>query len=173
MKKSNITLFCSIAVFMAVIGFSSLTKAAEVDDLHSWSRILPGDDRFELVLYDDAVLDHETGLVWAKVPFYISSDWWDANELCTTAIIGGRAGWKMPSVTGLASLIDPSSGTDPFLPAGHPFEGFKGGSAQFWTSTNYRKKGYVWTVEFGSGVAPSIASIRKKGSLWVWCVRSS
>ena len=32
----------------------------------TWSQILPSSERFELVLGGEAVLDKETGLVWAK-----------------------------------------------------------------------------------------------------------
>ena len=32
----------------------------------TWSQILPASERFVLVMGDEAVLDKETGLVWAK-----------------------------------------------------------------------------------------------------------
>jgi hypothetical protein len=60
----------------------------------SWHQILPEAQRFQLVMNDEAVLDRETGLVWARTPLYASRNWYNASMKCQTASIGGRMGWR-------------------------------------------------------------------------------
>ena len=65
----------------------------------------------------DAVLDRETGLVWEKSPSeaLVRLDF----DPCQKAV-GGRQGWRVPTVEELRSLIDPAQ-SNPSLPPGQPF----------------------------------------------------
>jgi hypothetical protein len=82
---------------------------------------------------DEAVLDLETGLVWARSPR--ETKIYRANEEECMAI-GGRLGWRLPSVEEILTLIDPSKPFgQPRLPSSHPFVLTGSGEYKFWTST--------------------------------------
>jgi hypothetical protein len=66
----------------------------------------------------EAVLDHETGLVWQRVPDPDETYWPNALQSCRDADTGTRHGWRMPSYNQLASLQDDVSVDG--LPPGHP-----------------------------------------------------
>lgn len=95
-----------------------------LDELQpAWNRIIAGPQRFEGALDPTlaaAVLDKETGLVWAKAPDYKGATWFGALEFCATLSLGGRSGWRLPTIEELASLVDPKNNR-PALPVGHPF----------------------------------------------------
>jgi hypothetical protein len=88
----------------------------------SWDQQLPVSTRF-IVLTNwgsAAVLDRETGLVWQRDatgnPF---SNWAGAILFCQNQTIGGRFGWRLPSIEEATTLVDPSTGT---LFSGAPFK---------------------------------------------------
>lgn len=99
-----------------------------------WDRKLPANDgplvngvpdpcnssRFKCVLDNQAALDRETGLVWEKSPGPGLSAWPESLYACANKFLGGRYGWRLPTIEELASLLDPFAGL-PALPAGHPF----------------------------------------------------
>src|SRR5437867_880208 len=85
----------------------------------AWSQILTA-DRFQLVMGGAAVLDRETGLVWEQSPDTSLRQWFVAVTHCYQKSVGGRKGWRLPSVEELASLVN-ASNSSPALPTGHPF----------------------------------------------------
>ena len=107
---------------------------------------------------NEAVLDRESGLVWHRTPSALADSWSSIPSACLTKSIGGREGWKLPSVQELATLR--------ILPAGHPFQV----QAQYyWTSTvSVIDPGTVWVVApsgGGTGRSPKIVPQLN------WCVR--
>jgi hypothetical protein len=76
-------------------------------------RILPPNQRWETVLNGAAVLDRETGLVWERSPSPQKGRWINAPDICPQKQIGGRSGWRLPTIQELASLA-PLSGS-PFV----------------------------------------------------------
>ena len=119
----------------------------------SWDQILPAADRFELVMYVnlirgyEAVLDRETGLVWQReTNNSLSLD--DAIVFCYNAEIGGRKGWRLPTVEELATLIDPTR-TEPSLPDNHLFTNTQ--TSRYWSSTINAYNALPWSVDFGYG----------------------
>jgi hypothetical protein len=144
----------------------------------TWSQKLPASERFELVLpiieelgdfkitVYKAVLDKETGLVWEKSPDTTERDWYQACYHCYNREVGGRKGWRLPTVEELASLID-TTNTNPALPTGHPF--FNVQSSCYWSSSTLASSASgAWYVGFGSG---GVGSVGKVLNDYVWCVQ--
>ncbi len=138
-----------------------LNKLDEIQDLIQpvWSRVLPASERFVLVMNnDEAVLDRETGLVWEKSPSTTTMNWYDAIAHCYTMEVGGRKGWRLPTVEELASLAP--------LPAGHPFQNVQ---SFYWSATtDAGSTSFAWHVGLGNDVVFSVA---KSFNVFVWCVR--
>ena len=73
----------------------------------AWSAVLPPESRFQIALVGgEAVLDKETNLVWEKSPSTVLEDWRRANNQCNGMTLGGRKGWRLPTVQELASLLE-------------------------------------------------------------------
>ena len=127
-----------------------LTSFGDVSS--SWSRALPAAERFKVLgdFNNEAVLDRNTGLVWELSPHITSRPVFSASYHCLNASIGGQKGWRLPNITELTSLIDPSVTTEPTLPAGSPFD--FGGQVFFWSGTI--REGFsdlFWSVNFRHG----------------------
>jgi hypothetical protein len=151
-------------VACALVALLATGTAAQAKTLSTWDRTIDGPSRFKLVLDDDGVLDKETGLVWARSPGS-SSDWPTAQFNCLASFIGGRYGWRLPTLEELATLVDPSE-SNPSLPIGHPFVGVSG---VYWSSTSSAANAATaWGInfDFANFVISSKASGAKS-----WCVR--
>jgi len=139
----------------------------------NWSQKLPADQRFELVLDEAAVLDNETGLVWELSPSITYVTWYEAMRTCQNKRVGGRMGWRCPTVEELASLVDPSvSGSDPALPSRHPFKNVQA-PFYYWSATSLtlaETSVSAWYVYFG-GYGPVVSHHSKASNYYVWCVR--
>lgn len=143
----------------------------------SWDKKLTCDStsncpRFE-VLADwgnEAVLDKETGLVWDRYPANSPPHQWDPAT-CYVKLIGGRQGWRYPTIEELASLVDLSQ--SPALPSGHPFVGVF--PMPYWSATTYT--GFLQnSLDFAYGVDFSSGAVfhSPKGGIDIardWCVR--
>jgi hypothetical protein len=138
----------------------------------TWSQKLSADKRFVLVLNNEAVLDKETGLVWEKQP--------NSNQITTfldafttgEATIGGRRGWRLPTIEELESLIDPSQ-SNPALPPGHPFA--INSNDIFWSSTIVPivlNQTYIMKISNGEVAGASNGGNNTQSGLYsVWRVR--
>lgn len=132
----------------------------------AWSQKLPAAQRFVLVLDGEGVLDKETGLVWEKSPDTTARLWGSAVSYAYSKNVGGRGGWRLPTVEELRSLIDPTQ-SNPALPSGHPFTNVQSG--YYWSSTtDVVSTSSAWVVFFGNG---GVLSFGKSSGLYVWCVR--
>jgi len=119
----------------------------------SWSRALPAADRFVVLadFNDEAVLDRNTGLVWQRTPENIGRPVFSASYHCLDANIGGQKGWRLPNITELTSLVDPSVTTEPMLPEGSPFEFNR--HVFFWSGTlRHGFTDLAWSVNFRLGL---------------------
>jgi hypothetical protein len=142
----------------------------------TWSQKLQCDTtacpRFELVLDGAGVLDKETGLVWEQSSGAATETWVDAMNGCIESYHAARAGWHLPTIEQLTSLVDFMVTTSPRLPSGHPFSNVQSGS--YWSSTgieNYTTTGVsadAFTVNFGTGFC---AAQEKTSKNYTWCVR--
>ena len=134
----------------------------------TWSQKLPSSNRFELVLDDAAVLDKETGLVWAKdANIFGGVTWQNAMEWCRGLSIADRKGWRLPTVEEFATLIDMSVGGSPKLPSGHPFTNVQ--PSYYWSGTTHEgdsTKAYF--LYLGNG---NVSTDPKTLESYVWPVR--
>ena len=148
-------------------GFAYQTYNSQATAVHSWDQILPANERFELVMNDEAVLDRETGLVWQRDTSNRTYTWYDAQSFCYIANIGGRKGWRPPTIEELATLVDPFK-LDPSLPTGHPFTNPK--FTSYWSSTTRADNtDHAWRVHFCEG---SVSYGGKSSSCYFRAVRS-
>lgn len=135
----------------------------------AWDRIIPASQRFVDALDGNAVLDKETGLVWAEAPDSTLRTWQDAMDYCPSLVLGGRLGWRLPTIDELGSLVDPAASGSPKLPGGHPFQNVQADA--YWSSTtNSGNINNAWTMGMDSG---SPVSDVKTNSYYVWPVRAA
>ena len=139
----------------------------------TWSQILPDAERFKLVLNDTAVLDKETGLVWAKIPSNVTSTWGNGCYRCyefKTSYNAARRGWRPPAIWELATLVD-GTRESPALPEGHPFT-LSPDYHTFWSSTvDPTDANSAWVLEINTGTTLTILK-SNEGYVGMWCVRS-
>ena len=132
----------------------------------TWSQIIPGSERFELVMGGAAVLDKETGLVWDQSPNHIKKTWYYACSNCYQREVANRKGWRLPTIEELASLVD-NDNLYPALPTDHPFSNVQ--LFSYWSSTtNAPDASYAWFVGFDDGY---VGYYDKSSDHHVWCVR--
>lgn len=116
---------------------------------------------------DDVVLDKETGLVWERTPSTETMGWYSAITNCYRKYLGGRKGWRLPTVEELSSLVDPNE-APLTLPSGHPFINVQLGA--YWSSNTIAEAtADAWYVEFTLGNQNNAG--KDDGSLYIWCVR--
>ena len=137
----------------------------------NWGKKLPSASRFTVLsLFEDAaVRDDETGLVWEKTVETTEMSWADARAVCADKNVGGRKGWRLPSISELSSLVDPSTRSGPTLPAGHPFTNVL--MDVYWSATSVTDNPKnAWLVFFDTGKATFAF---KTITFHVWCVRGT
>ncbi|HYB99178.1 MAG TPA: DUF1566 domain-containing protein [Candidatus Limnocylindrales bacterium] len=118
------------SLFIAVFLCSVTVALAK---LPSWDTVKPPQARFKVLpaFAGEAVVDRETGLVW-ELTWNGSATFRAALRQCALSTVGGRAGWRLPAVEELTSLVDPTQ-TAPALPPGHPFASVSI-SNDYWTA---------------------------------------
>ena len=124
---------------------------------------------------DDLVLDKETGLIWARQPGELAY-FYDSMLVCRNDTeLGGRKGWRLPSVEELSSLLDMSQDS-PALPTGHPFVGVQ--NNWYWTDPPPAIAAYAWmdsedynyVVNMGDGTVNYYIDAEGADDAYVWCV---
>jgi len=103
---------------------------------------------------DDLVLDKETGLIWPRNGNIAGATktWPEAEDFCHMLKLGGRMGWRLPTIEELSSLIDTSQSSG--LPPSHPFINVS--SYPYWSTTRAPGTSGIpirfWYVQFaGNG----------------------
>jgi hypothetical protein len=169
LKRSYTVGLIALAVSgLAAIPAVAATAAGPYYATPSWDQTLPSNTRFIVLsnFNSDAVLDRETGLVWERSPSTSTNSWYNSLDLCANLDIGGRKGWRLPSISELASLLDTGSAAIPLLPAGHPFLNVQ--SSQYWAAA-IRVGTAPWVVNFSSGSVNFVGGTA--GPNYRWCVR--
>jgi len=141
----------------------------------SWDKQINKPGRFKVLgdFAGAAVLDRETGLVWEQSPGTApnpttTQTWLQPQASCNTRTVGGRKGWRLPTIQELASLVDPNNpGGNPDLPPGHPFSNVQ--SSVYWSATTGAShSSFAWVVLLGDG---DVGPDDKTSAFHVWCVR--
>jgi hypothetical protein len=118
-----------------------------------------------------AVLDRETGLVWEKAPPSTRSpDWETASFFCAELSLGGRQGWRLPTIQDLTSLVDPTQ-SNPALPSGHPFTVQFAHPADFYWSATPSPFGSTSALVLAFHNPDGIGIASKSLMAPFWCVR--
>ena len=133
-----------------------------------WDTQINSPGRFRVLegFANAAVLDKETGLVWEQSPETIGFNWLDAQSHCNNQNVGGRFGWRLPTLQELASFRDPTQ-SYPALPSGHPFSNV--GATTYWSATTSASDSDVaWIVHIAIGGA---GYGDKSLAFPAWCVR--
>ena len=163
-----------LAATKAASGSAEASKisggGAEDNNTLRWDQALPAAQRFVVLpaFNSDAVLDKETGLVWERSPQTTAVAASNVRLTCANKAVGGRKGWRLPSLPELASLVDPSvASPGPTLSSGHPFLNVQ--SANYWsTSAHAENPALMWGVGFGNG---GVLGLSTPFELRAWCVR--
>ena len=180
------TRYISAALFSLILAFVAASTAAYAGSLTppgapaptmrsieqvkpTWDKIIPTAQRFVDALDGTAVLDKETGLVWAKSPDSILRLWQAAMDYCDTLYLGGRLGWRLPTIQELGSLIDRSNPDFIKLPVLHPFQNVQ--AYGYWSSSTYAgDTTYAWDIYMGNGLVYKY--YKASYNFYVWPVRS-
>lgn len=139
--------------------------------MQNWDKKLPSASRFTILsaFGGAAVRDDETGLVWEKTLETNQVSWADARAACADKDVGGRKGWRLPSIFELASLMDLSMSTGPTLPLGHPFTNVQ--MDVYWSATTVAgTPNSAWLVFFDTG---KVLYAFKTITFHAWCARGS
>jgi hypothetical protein len=163
---------------VALVVFAMFAALAVADPGTTWDKQIVGEGRFSVLSQfgNAAVFDRETGRVWERSPGDVDGDgdvddddrrnWYSALSHCYTLEIGGRKGWRLPTIEELASLVDTSQAA-PTLPASHPFTNVQ--SFFYWSATTSATlTSTAWGVFFSNG---NVVFDVKSDSIFVWCVR--
>ena len=162
---------CALVGSLLTIG-AGMSRAFATDipeRSQNWDKKLPSASRFTILstFGDAAVRDDETGLVWEKTLETTELSWADARAACADKDVGGRKGWRLPSISELASLVDPSMRTGSTLPLGHPFTNIQ--LDVYWSATTIAgNPNSAWVVFFDTG---KVLYAFKTITFHAWCVR--
>jgi hypothetical protein len=134
----------------------------------------PNNSRFAIYdvgtpyVWDDAVLDKETGIVWLREPRKSLwgnldvRDWYGAQDVCNDLYLCWRKGWRLPTISELGSLIEGSE-----LPNGHPFSQVV--PACYWSATTCA--GNIIKALCSEMPGAILRKYDKTEQNGVWCVR--
>jgi len=170
-NKTRIMTACyaSLIGIVTLLVLAPLAAADSERAFPSWDQQINKPKRFKVLsqFAGAAVLDKETGLVWEQSPDTGTPTWFNALTHCYTRTVGGRLGWRLPTIEELASLIDPNNPTgNPDLPPGHPFDNVQ--SSDYWSATTQAD---ITSQAWGVGLQGGVGTAAKTDTFFVWCVR--
>lgn len=124
---------------------------------------LPAEPRYDVQA--DLVRDIGTGLSWQRAVQAKMMSFDGARGYCGRASIGGQAGWRVPTLTELLTLVDERASNPTIDTNGFPSTP----NESFWTSSTFADTAAMaWHVYFdhGNALYGLVA-----GTYWVRCVR--
>jgi hypothetical protein len=98
------------SILMAMVAVVLFAPLAVADPGTTWDKKINKPRRFKVLseFNGEAVLDNETGRVWEQSPDTGAQSWIGALNHCYGRNVGGRMGWRLPTIEELASLVDPN-----------------------------------------------------------------
>jgi hypothetical protein len=163
-----------LAIIATLVAIDIVPMAASAGSVPTWDDQINNPNRFDVLAEFGwkAVLDRETGLVWEQAPATANVVWTapflGAVDTCYNKGVGGRAGWRLPTVEELNSLRDLAQ-TNPALPPGHPFINI---SDTYWSiTTDPSLPNRAYTVRFSATLGGSTGVSGKGNQHRAWCVR--
>jgi hypothetical protein len=115
---------------------------------------------------DGTVYDTKTKLTWQQTVPSTTYYWADARAYCAGVSVGGTAGWRLPTMKELMTIVDFSRATAPLIDP-IAFPGTPSGvywSRSLWPGSS----SLAWYVPFNSGYTASADFFNKE---YVRCVR--
>ncbi len=98
--------------FLALAGFAvgtapSDAQAGPIDEFKG-GKAVELSKRFTILdsFNKEAALDNETGLVWEMIPARVMTVWKNAAGICAKKTVGGKGGWRLPTLKELETLAD-------------------------------------------------------------------
>ncbi len=159
-----------LRVLAALLAATAMASSAQAVQLESWDKKIDRVAGHFTVLSHfngDAVLDRETQLVWVRAPRDQFRTYSGAFNSCYATEIGGRLGWRLPTMAEMTSLLDRTQAFPP-LPQGHPFD-VSGLSRDVWTASTVPGTDEAFTQDMiDDGF---LGSFPKAAELNYWCVR--
>ncbi|HEU5202191.1 MAG TPA: DUF1566 domain-containing protein [Nitrospira sp.] len=169
LSNSSILMLGLRVLVGSLLAIGAGVSSTFADPPSNWDKKMPSASRFSVLsgFGDAAVRDDETGLVWEKTLETTEVSWSDARNACADKDVGGRKGWRLPSIFELASLMDLSMRTGPTLPLGHPFTNVQ--MDVYWSATTVAgNPNSAWIVFFDTG---KVLHAFKTITFHTWCVR--
>jgi len=116
---------------------------------------------------DDTFTDLMTGLVWIEQPKQIAVDFESAVAYCNNLNVGGKSGWRLPTLREWKQLVDRKQ-QNPALPIGNPFENVIT-HVGYWSKSRHKfGPQYVYQMSLWYG-KPN--HLKKSDNAIVWPVR--
>lgn len=128
--------------------------------------------RFKCLMGDEAVMDRQTGLIWARNAYVAGKkmSWHDAVTFCQNLRLGRQKGWRLPSREEMISLLDTSQ-SGPALPRGHPFRNVGTVGCTYWTATEQTDDSeIIWIIKINLG---AVQQYLKTYGSYAWPVLDS
>lgn len=153
----------------ALLAATAAASGAQAVQLESWDKKIDRPARFTVLSAFDgnAVLDRETQLVWVRAPNGQLRTYSGAFNSCYATEIGGRLGWRLPTMPEVTSLLDRSQSFPP-LPPGHPFD-VSALTLDVWTASTVQGTDEAYTQDVTND--GFLGSFAKTGLRNYWCVR--
>jgi len=92
--------------------------------------------------------DPATGLTWARKDNGSDATWSQANEYCRNLTLGGRSGWRVPTIDELGGIFDQTKAGQPGL---HAKGGIRLSWPGVWSSTQGNNSEEKWAFSFYNG----------------------
>ena len=147
----------------AVVACAGTGQDGEFRTGHGWPA-----PRFSA--HDEAVIDRLTGLVWRRAASLTPAGvtWQDALVAVARLNAGNGAGWRLPNINELESLVD-CAAANPALPSNHPFAQVR---EVYWSSTtSLYEPDWAWALYLDKGAVG--VGQKSQARFHAWPVRES